>query len=169
MLATARYGAINLHPALLPRNRGPSPSFWVVATGERRTGVTVHWIDERIDTGDILLQREVAVPPGTSVCALTGMVARPGAAVLVDAVRLIEAGRAPVALRIRARRPMSRGPRGVTLWVCSVAERATDRPSSWCAHANSRNDSGGTSPDDGVLTDAVSLALSRADADDDCP
>jgi methionyl-tRNA formyltransferase len=95
VLAVAPRGAINLHPALLPQHRGPFPHFWVVAAGEKYTGVTVHWIDERIDTGDILQQRELPVPAAASVSAVMGMVARPGAISLVEAVRLIEAGVAP--------------------------------------------------------------------------
>lgn len=94
-LAASPWGAVNLHPSLLPKHRGPLPHFWVVAAGEKRTGVTVHWIDEHIDTGDILQQRELAVPAGASISTLMGMVVRPGATSLVDAVRLIDAGRAP--------------------------------------------------------------------------
>jgi methionyl-tRNA formyltransferase len=67
----------------------------VVAAGEKNTGVTVHWINERIDHGDILQPRELPVPAGASVSTLMGMVVRPGATSLVDAVRLIEAGQAP--------------------------------------------------------------------------
>ncbi len=93
--AIARYGAINVHPAPLPKHRGPFPGFWVVAAGERRTAVTVHWLDDGLDTGDILLQHELEIPAGASVSTLTGMVARPGAKALVEAVRLIEAGTAP--------------------------------------------------------------------------
>jgi methionyl-tRNA formyltransferase len=95
VLAIAPRGAINLHPALLPKHRGPFPHFWVVATGEKHTGITVHWIDERIDTGDILQQRELPVPAGASVSTVMGMVVRPGATSLVEAVRLIDAGVAP--------------------------------------------------------------------------
>ena len=94
-LAVSPRGAINLHPSLLPKHRGPFPHFWVVAAGEKHTGVTVHWIDERIDNGDIVQQRELPVPAGASVSTLMGMVVRPGATSLVDAVRLIEAGQAP--------------------------------------------------------------------------
>lgn len=95
VLAVAPAGAINLHPALLPKHRGPWPNFWVLASGENRTGLTVHWIDEGIDTGALLLQRELEVPLDAGVSTLMGMVARPGAAALIEALRLIEAGRAP--------------------------------------------------------------------------
>jgi methionyl-tRNA formyltransferase len=95
VLAVSRAGAINLHPALLPKHRGPAPNFWVAAAGESRPGVTVHWSDAGLDTGALVLQRELEVPRGTSVSKLIGMVVRPGAAALVEAVRLIEAGNAP--------------------------------------------------------------------------
>ena len=93
--AVAGHGAINVHPALLPKHRGPFPGFWLVAAGERRSAVTVHWIDDGLDTGDILLQHELEVPAGASVATVTGMVARPTAKALVEAVGLIEAGEAP--------------------------------------------------------------------------
>ncbi len=95
VLASVSGGAVNLHPAMLPKNRGPSPNFWVIAEGDNNTGVTVHWIDEGMDSGDIIVQCELAVPSGTSVSALIGMVVRPGARALVEALRLIEAGKAP--------------------------------------------------------------------------
>ena len=94
-LAISPRGAINLHPSLLPKHRGPLPHFWVVAAGDKYTGVTVHWINDRIDDGDIVRQRELPVPAGASVSTLMGLVVRPGATSLVNAVRLIEAGQAP--------------------------------------------------------------------------
>ena len=94
-LEVPRVGTINVHPALLPKHRGPTPSFWTIANGEDRTGVTVHWIDEGLDTGDIIVQRELMLPPNASVSQVAGMVARPGAKALIEAVRLIKEGRAP--------------------------------------------------------------------------
>lgn len=95
VLDIPRLGAINVHPALLPKHRGPTPSFWTIANGEDRTGVTVHWMDESLDTGDIIVQRELMLPLNVSVSQVAGMVARPGAKALIEAARLIEAGRAP--------------------------------------------------------------------------
>ena len=94
-LEVPRVGAINVHPALLPKHRGPTPSFWTIANGEDRTAVTVHWIDEGLDTGDIIVQRELMLPVDATVSQVAGMVAMPGAKALIEAVRLIEAGRAP--------------------------------------------------------------------------
>lgn len=55
------HGAINLHLSLLPRYRGCYPVAWAIINGERKAGVTLHYIDEGIDTGDIIAQKEVDV------------------------------------------------------------------------------------------------------------
>ncbi|GHU60925.1 hypothetical protein FACS1894121_1710 [Bacteroidia bacterium] len=52
-------GCLNLHPSLLPHYRGMSPQHWPIINGEKETGVTVHYIDEGIDTGNILLQEKI--------------------------------------------------------------------------------------------------------------
>ena len=54
-----KLGAINLHPALLPYNKGVSPTFWTLANGEKFTGVTLHFLDEGIDTGEIISQTKI--------------------------------------------------------------------------------------------------------------
>jgi methionyl-tRNA formyltransferase len=96
LLALPGKGAINLHGALLPRYQGILPSFWVLADGEPETGVTVHWMDEQLDHGDILLQRRLAIEPRDTVHSLVlrskvGV----GRHVLLEAIELIEQGRAP--------------------------------------------------------------------------
>jgi methionyl-tRNA formyltransferase len=55
---------VNIHPSLLPAYRGPNPVYWVVANGERETGVTAHFIDEGIDSGDIIDQVKVSIDVG---------------------------------------------------------------------------------------------------------
>ncbi len=96
LLALPRLGCINLHGALLPGYQGMLPSFWVLAKGERETGVTVHWMDEGLDRGDVLLQKRVAIEPDDTVHSL---VARSkvgfGMHLLVEAIELIERGDAP--------------------------------------------------------------------------
>lgn len=59
-----KYGTINLHPALLPNYRGPFPDFWMYYNTEKKGGVTVHYIDEGEDTGDIIYQEEYDIPLG---------------------------------------------------------------------------------------------------------
>lgn len=57
MIATAQHGAVNLHPSLLPRYRGRAPLNWAILNGEQRLGLTAHFIDEGIDSGDIIDQQ----------------------------------------------------------------------------------------------------------------
>lgn len=61
ILKALGYNAINVHSALLPRNRGPNPVQWAIIKGECETGVTIHYMDERIDCGDIIAQKKVMV------------------------------------------------------------------------------------------------------------
>src|SRR5690242_16181911 len=61
MLELPRFGNINLHASLLPKYRGAAPIQWAIASGEKVTGVTTMRIDEGLDTGDMLLQQELAI------------------------------------------------------------------------------------------------------------
>ncbi len=63
----AAKGAINVHPSLLPKYRGLSPQHQVLLNGESITGVTIHFIDEKPDTGDIIIQEEILLGEGTSI------------------------------------------------------------------------------------------------------
>lgn len=54
-------GCINTHASSLPKYRGRAPLNWAIINGEKKTGVTVHYIDEGVDTGDIILQKEIAI------------------------------------------------------------------------------------------------------------
>ncbi len=60
-LTLARYGFINIHPGLLPRYRGPVPSMWALLNGESIVGTTIHYIDQGIDTGDIIAQKKFLI------------------------------------------------------------------------------------------------------------
>lgn len=60
LITSAKY-AFNLHPSLLPRYRGPCPFFWVLMNGERETGMTVHYITDQFDEGDIVLQKKIPI------------------------------------------------------------------------------------------------------------
>lgn len=62
-----KHGSINIHASLLPQHRGPSPTYWVLRNKERRTGLTCHYIDEGIDSGDLIYQVEIPVHPGDTV------------------------------------------------------------------------------------------------------
>ncbi len=70
LIALPRLGCLNVHPSLLPANRGPVPLFWTFREGHASTGVTIHFIDEGMDSGAILAQEAVLVPDGISYDAL---------------------------------------------------------------------------------------------------
>jgi methionyl-tRNA formyltransferase len=68
--SAARCGVLNIHPSPLPRGRGPDPVFWAYRNGERDTGVTVHLMDDGLDSGPILTQQRVVVPEDTDADTL---------------------------------------------------------------------------------------------------
>lgn len=67
VFSAPRLGSINIHPSLLPKYRGPSPSHWVIQNREIETGLTCHYIDKGIDTGDIIYQVAVVVKPKSTI------------------------------------------------------------------------------------------------------
>ena len=86
------YGAFNLHPSLLPAYRGPSPLFWQFRCGERRMGITLHRASARVDAGPVVSSADVPVAPGASAGEVQALLVRRGSALLIDALRHIEAG-----------------------------------------------------------------------------
>jgi methionyl-tRNA formyltransferase len=96
VLKAATHGAIQYHPSLLPRHRGRSSMNWPIIAGETRTGLTIFWVDEGIDTGPILLQREVDITPDDTLGSLYFPRLYPmGIEALVEAVGMVREGRAP--------------------------------------------------------------------------
>ena len=61
LLESVKDGFINVHPSLLPKYRGPNPYSRTILNGEKETGVTLHFMDENFDTGDIITQRKVEI------------------------------------------------------------------------------------------------------------
>src|SRR5215813_9001942 len=91
-----RWGSICFHPSLLPKYRGRSAINWALIKGESKTGVTLFWVDEGIDTGPILLQKEVAVDPDDTTGTLYFNKLFPiGVEAIGEAVNLIKAGNPP--------------------------------------------------------------------------
>ncbi len=91
-----RFGTINIHPAFLPEYRGPNPDFWQCFYMEEYPGVTVHYIDEGEDTGDIIFKDRMHIPLGTkSPERLDQLVGRLGVDLLFKALDAIESGHAP--------------------------------------------------------------------------
>jgi len=99
MIDLARLGGINYHPSLLPKYRGGSAINWAIIKGETETGVTIHFIDEGVDTGPIVLQEKVEISPDDTVKSVYFEKLYPlGIKMLAEAVRLIRKGKAePIA------------------------------------------------------------------------
>ena len=89
-------GTIQYHPSLLPRHRGPSSINWAIINGDARTGLTIFWPDAGLDTGPILLQRDVEIGPNDTVGSLYFDHLFPmGVDALAESVALVQAGNAP--------------------------------------------------------------------------
>ena len=88
-------GTVNVHSSLLPKYRGSAPINWAVMEGETVTGVTTMMTDKGLDTGDILLKKEVPILPGETAEELTVRLAPIGAALLIETIRRLEAGNCP--------------------------------------------------------------------------
>ncbi len=95
VLDVPKLGSICYHPSILPKYRGASAINWAVINGETRTGLTIFWVDEGIDTGDILLQKEVEVGPAETTGEVYFNKLYPlGVEAVLEAVDLIAKGQA---------------------------------------------------------------------------
>lgn len=94
ILALSRLGSLNVHPSLLPKNRGPVPLFWTFRNGESITGVTIHLLDAGMDSGDILAQQPIPVPDGTTYAQLDAQCAQLGGKLLAETVWQLYQGQA---------------------------------------------------------------------------
>jgi methionyl-tRNA formyltransferase len=92
MIELPRFGNLNLHASLLPKYRGAAPIQWAIASGESVTGVTIMRIDAGLDTGDILLQRELAIENEDTAETVAPRLASIGADLMVEALRGLDAG-----------------------------------------------------------------------------
>ena len=92
ILDIPKIGTVNVHSSLLPKYRGSAPINWAIMEGETVTGVTTMMTDKGLDTGDILLKREVAILPGETAEELTARLAPIGAELLIETIRGLEAG-----------------------------------------------------------------------------
>jgi methionyl-tRNA formyltransferase len=92
MIDLPRFGNLNLHASLLPKYRGAAPIQWAIASGESVTGVTTMRIDAGLDTGDILLQREISIALEDTAETLGPRLADLGADLTVQTLRALENG-----------------------------------------------------------------------------
>ena len=92
LLAIPKHGWINLHASLLPKYRGAAPIHWAVANGETHTGLTTMRIDAGMDTGDILLSREIEIGPQDTSPELARRMSEAGAPLVEETLLGLEAG-----------------------------------------------------------------------------
>jgi methionyl-tRNA formyltransferase len=92
MLELPRLGCINLHASLLPKYRGAAPIQWAVAMGETVTGNTTMLLEEGLDTGPILLQREIPIISQQTAADLFDVLAKDGAPLVVETLAGLNAG-----------------------------------------------------------------------------
>ncbi|MBL4644124.1 MAG: methionyl-tRNA formyltransferase [Flavobacteriaceae bacterium] len=85
-----KFGTFNLHASLLPAYRGAAPINWAIINGESKTGVTSFFIDDKIDTGEIILQRESAIKEDETVGELHDTLMYLGAELVIETVELIK-------------------------------------------------------------------------------
>lgn len=92
ILNIPKYGCINIHGSLLPKYRGAAPIQWAIMDEEPTTGVTIMYMDKGMDTGDMLLKREMPIEKDDTYASLHDKMKIVGAKALVEALPLIENG-----------------------------------------------------------------------------
>ena len=92
LLAVPRIGSVNLHPSLLPAYRGAAPIVWAIANGEQETGISTFLLNPRVDAGDILMQRRIAIAPDETAGQLEARLCPLGADMVLETVDSLENG-----------------------------------------------------------------------------
>ena len=87
-----KYGTFNLHASLLPNYRGAAPINWAIINGETKSGVSTFFIDERIDTGEMILQEGIAIDPSENAGSLHDKLMHLGSQLVLNTVTLIKKG-----------------------------------------------------------------------------
>ena len=95
ILDIPKMGTVNVHASLLPRHRGSAPINWCILMGEEKTGITTMLTDKGIDTGDMLLQREMTILPEETAGELSSRLSKLGALTLLETLALLKAGNCP--------------------------------------------------------------------------
>ena len=95
ILEIPKMGSINVHGSLLPKYRGAAPIQWAVLNGDKTTGITTMYMDEGMDTGDIILKEEVEIGDNETTGELWNKLSKIGGKLLVETVEKIESGTAP--------------------------------------------------------------------------
>ncbi len=92
ILNMPKYGCINVHGSLLPKYRGAAPIQWAILNGEKVTGVTIMYMEKGLDTGDMILKKEIEIEDNETYGSLHDKMSVVGAETLIDALKLIENG-----------------------------------------------------------------------------
>ena len=95
ILEIPKYGCVNVHPSLLPKYRGSAPIQWAILNGDKETGVTTMYLDEGMDSGDIILQTETKINKDETSGELWNRLSKIGAELLVETLERIENKTAP--------------------------------------------------------------------------
>lgn len=95
ILEIPKLGCINVHASLLPKYRGAAPIQWAVINGEKKTGITTMYMDEGMDTGDIILKEEVDILPEETTGELWNKLSKVGGKLLVETLKQISENTAP--------------------------------------------------------------------------
>lgn len=95
ILGIPKLGCINVHGSLLPKYRGAAPIQWAVLNGDKTTGITTMYMNEGMDTGDMILKEEVEIGPEETTGELWQKLSKIGGEILVKTLKLIEEGKAP--------------------------------------------------------------------------
>lgn len=102
LLSIPKHGWINLHASLLPKYRGAAPINWSIVNGERKTGLTTMRIDAGMDTGEMLLRREMEIGAAETAPELAARMAEAGAPLMTETLRGIAAGTITAQAQIHA-------------------------------------------------------------------
>ncbi len=95
ILELPKLGCINVHGSLLPKYRGAAPIQWAVLNGDKTTGITTMYMNEGMDTGDMILKEKVEIGPEETTGELWQKLSKIGGEILVKTLKLIEEGKAP--------------------------------------------------------------------------
>lgn len=87
-----KYGSINLHGSLLPKYRGAAPINWAIMNGDTETGVTTFFLKDKVDTGNIILQKKIKIGPDDNAGIIHDKLSITGADTVLQTVKLIEKG-----------------------------------------------------------------------------
>jgi methionyl-tRNA formyltransferase len=106
-----KFGSINLHASLLPKYRGAAPINWVLINGEKETGVTTFFLQERVDTGNIIIAGRCPISDDDNAGSLHDKLAKLGASTLMSTINLIEMTNGHVPVYVQSESLFTRAPK----------------------------------------------------------